>query len=262
MSSTSQGRQLTEAHRLAQAQISAAVVRRMLAARGLLTIGELDTRFGQWLTVVAPIITDGYSASAGLTANYLTRFRTAEGITAGPAIARPGPLALEHVQKSMTTNLVAAARKATTRMPVEAALNHGITESARDASRLSLKGGRRTLEIAIDSDDAIAGWARATSSSPCAYCASIAGYGARFDTKADAEREYHASCHCFAEPVFRPDDYNLPPGGDEHTETLRAAQEEADSLDEGDIRKVFAQLHANKLAAKAATEPLEIPERF
>jgi len=206
MSSTSQGRQLTEAHRLAQAQISAAVVRRMLAARGLLTIGELDTRFGQWLTVVAPIITDGYSASAGLTANYLTRFRTAEGITAGPAIARPGPLALEHVQKSMTTNLVAAARKATTRMPVEAALNHGITESA--------------------------------------------------------EREYHASCHCFAEPVFRPDDYNLPPGGDEHTETLRAAQEEADSLDEGDIRKVFAQLHANKLAAKAATEPLEIPERF
>jgi hypothetical protein len=83
------GRRLTDAHRTAQARISAATVARLHQVWPLLDVKDLDATTARWLTAALPIIEQARSTSAALAAVYLRQFRTLETGTPAPSPRLP-----------------------------------------------------------------------------------------------------------------------------------------------------------------------------
>lgn len=214
MAATAAAAHLTESHRLAQARIGSSTVRQMLAAWSVLRFDDLDGSFPDWLRVVVPLIAAQRRTSATLAANYLAVFRTLElGIAADtlrPVLADTVPL--DALTTSMLVTGPARIRSALARkVPPQKALANAAAGTAAAAMRHALNGGRETVTETVKADPKAIGWARATSGSPCAFCAMLASRGPVYKSKAGAEgnREdrlkCHDSCNCTPEPVFRPD---------------------------------------------------------
>lgn len=214
MASSPSASRLTESHRLAQARIGADTVRQMLAAWSLLRFDDLDGSFPDWLRVVIPLVAAQRRLSATLAANYLGVFRAVE-IGVGVDTLRPvlaDSLPVDALTTSMLITGPARIRSALARkVAPQKALSTAAAGAAAAAMRHALNGGRDTITETVKADARAIGWARATSGTPCSFCAMLASRGPVYKSKAGAEGsrddrvKCHDSCHCTPEPVFRPD---------------------------------------------------------
>lgn len=232
MASTPQARQLTEAHRLAQARIGAATVAQMLAAWPLLDPSNIDGTVERWLDIVTGLVQAQRRESAALAANYLTTFRALElGVAADTFTPQLDDRAqAEAVRTSMLVVGPARIRKqATEAVPQARSVAVAQAAAAREAMRHVLAGGRGTVLNGVRSDRRALGWARATSGSPCHFCAMLASRGPVYDDDTVHFRS-HGGCSCSAEPVYR-DGTDWPLGGRRYQQMWEQAKDDAAEQD-------------------------------
>jgi hypothetical protein len=239
MAATTEARRLTEAHRLGQQRIAARVVRQMFAAWPLLDPTDLDATLADWLRVTVPLIQTQRRASALLSSNYLAAYRAAElGLEVAqlaPVLAGPAPL--EQLVTSLTVTAPARIKAATGQgVRLTRAAETARTSSARAATRHALDGGRATVTDAVAADRKALGWARATSASPCSFCALIAGRGPVYKSSRTARFQPHDGCSCMPEPVFHRD-ADWPPGSRRYADVYAEAK-----AADGDTLKNFRGL--------------------
>lgn len=211
MASSSQARRLTETHRLAQARISAVAVQALRSAFLLLDPQDLDATTQEFLRTAVPIVMGQQALSAQLAAQYLAVFRRLElpGAAAMEAVIA-APLPPEQVATALTVTGPVSIKSAMARgVPLDTATKTAQANIARAGIRLVLSGGRNTITATTHADPKAIGWARATSGSPCAFCAKGAAKG--IWTERGAHMDAHDGCHCSAEPIYR-DNARLPAG--------------------------------------------------
>lgn len=234
MAATLRGRQLTELHRLAQLRLGAATVKQMLAVWRLMDPAALDAALTDWLRVAAPVIGQQYLASTALAAGYLTAYRASEIGFAAFTPTLPEPIPAKALITSLTVTGPVAVKIAIARgEKLERAMVIGETLSAAAAMRWALTGGRDTILGSIRSDRNALGWARATSGTPCAFCAMLASRGAVYRSEQTASFQAHDSCACFPEPAFSRD-ADPPPG----TERYHDLWEQSDGTLK-DFRRIY-----------------------
>lgn len=206
MAATREAQRLTEAHRLTQARLGARVAAQILTTWPLLDLDALDGSFDRWLRAVLPIIENQHATSARLGANYLDLFKKLE---LGSAARVPLVLAELSREAAATSLLV------TGPITVKSSLTRGLTlDRAADVARTRvagtafrhvLEGGRSTISDSIEADRQAHGYARATSGSPCHFCAMIASRGPVFKDEGSGAFQAHDHCSCTLEPVYRRD---------------------------------------------------------
>lgn len=242
MATTTAGRALTEAHRLAQVRLGAQTVRDLLNIFPLLDPTDLDATTARWLRVAAPIIRTRRDTSATLAANYVNIFRTLElGDKARPVVpVLAETVTAERLATSLLVTGPVALKQAMTRgVLLGQAVRTASTTSARAGMRHALNGGRDSIIETVAKDKTALGWARATSGAPCAFCAMLASRGPVYKTKTSAGGEghrYHDSCNCIPEPVYHRD-AEWPPGARQYA----ALWAEAKTMD-GDVTTNFRHL--------------------
>jgi hypothetical protein len=216
MAATQQGRRLTEAHRLGQVRIGQAMVRQMFDLWALLDPADLDGSFDRWLRAVIPAVARGRQASAGLAANYYRAFRTAEtGVLTQFQPVLVSAVPVQAVTASMTVTGPVAMRSALgSGQLFDRAVETAKASSAGSAMRHVLNAGRDTVVRSTAADDRAFGWARATSGSPCGFCAMLASRGPVYDQRT-VTFQSHDSCSCSAEPAYQRDRSSWPAGSAE-----------------------------------------------
>lgn len=238
MAATVPARRLTEAHRLAQARLGAETVVAMRAAWGVLDVDDLDGTTERWLTVARPIITTQRRQSALLSANYLRTFKALElGAGASTPIVLAGAAAVDAVTTSLLVTGPVTVKKAIARaVTLDQAMTLGSTRSAGAAMRHVLNGGRDTTQGTLDEDPQAFGWARATSGTPCAFCAMLASRGPVYKEETTATFDPHDACNCQPEPVYRRD-ADWPAGTRQYADLWQQARDA-----DGDTTIAFRRL--------------------
>lgn len=201
MALTVEGAELTEAHRLAQAQIGAETVSQMFNLWQLLDVNNLESTFAQWLDLVETVVNAQRARSAELGAAYVDTFKKLE---LGPAAVGDLTLATLVELDKLTSSMLATGPGA-----IEHALSLGVdpriaaevarARSAASAQRHANNGGRQT----ILSDKTALGWQRVCSGDPCSFCAMLASRGPVYRSVGSADFQAHDSCHCYPEPVYK-----------------------------------------------------------
>lgn len=231
MAATDRGRQLTAAHRSLQARISRDTVRAM---ENLWTVLNAESRtpdLDAWLTAVEAVLRRQHAVSADTARAYYTAFRLAEigqaGLAALPRPVFPG----EAARTSLIVTGPVRVRQGVRRgLPLDEAAQKAAIEAARTAARIALEGGRQQVLAAVNADERALGWSRATSGTPCAFCALLASRGPAYKSERTADFDPHTGCNCSAEPTFSRD-AAWPPGAAEFRELYNAAtQGETDQL--------------------------------
>jgi len=199
------GTQLTEAHRIAQLNITREALRDTLAVWPLLDPRELDATFPRYAEVMTTLLASHKQRSAFLAAEYIRAFRRAEGLTSDVDVKILDDLAR---RQALTTLLVTGpiTTKVATRdgLPPEEAAQKALEATLGEVTRIVLQGGRDTIIETVREDREAIGWARITDADPCAFCAMLASRGAVY--KEDTVGfEAHRNCGCSVEPVYDPD---------------------------------------------------------
>lgn len=236
MAATAVAARLTEAHRLAQTRLGAQTVQQMLTAWRLVDPAELDATVEGWLRIAVPLVRSQKQASARLASAYLRTYRTLE---VGPGRFTPALADTLDAQRALTSLTVTGpvkVKQATARgLGLERASALGRDGTARAAMRLALDGGRTTITDSLAVDSQAHGWARATSGSPCAFCALLAGRGPAYSEET-VSFEAHDGCSCFAEPVYDTEG-DWPAGSRRYAELYQQAK-----AADGDTASNFRQL--------------------
>lgn len=231
MAQTAAGRRLTEAHRLAQARLSALVADRVRPLWRLIDLEDVAATAPAWIDAIARLVSAQHDVSAELSRRYYRAFRTQE--VGSPPTGELDRLALN--RDALTTSLfvtgpVRIERARRRSEDVEIASKVAAASSSRAAARHALEGGRRTLVSATAGDRRALGFARATSGSPCHFCAMLAGRGPVYRSDRSASFDAHDGCACTPEPVFSRD-APWPPGARRYAEIYdEAARGESDPL--------------------------------
>lgn len=237
MAATVEAQRLTEAHRIAQTRLGARTVTQLVDAWALIDPADLDGTTERWLLTASRLIQAQRTASAQLAANYLTTFRRLE-------LGRPGTLQLVVAERldaqqaltSLTVTGPVRVKLATARgMTIEEASRAGMVDATRAGMRLALDGGRSTIVDSLRNDPQAHGWARATSGSPCAFCAMLASRGPAYSEET-VSFEAHDGCSCTAEPVYDPS-ADWPSGTRQYADLWQQAKGA-----EGDTTIAFRQL--------------------
>ena len=194
---------LTETHRAAQARLSARTYAEIQQLWELLDPADLDRTVDTWIRAVLAAVGTARGRSARFAAAYLTAFRAAEvGLsTWAPTLAAAAPD--EAVATSLVVTGPVAIRSSLARgVPERTAIDRALASSTRAALRHALNGGRDTIVASLRSDPKAVGFARVTSSRPCAFCAMLASRGAVYLSEASAAFRCHDGCHCQPEPAY------------------------------------------------------------
>ena len=197
---TQAGVLLTEAHRLAQAKLSAEVVADLLKVWPLLDPNALDATVDRWLTASHAIVAKKHGDSAALAREYLRRFRAVElgtPITAWTPPAAPAA-AIDAIRTSLVVQGPVRIKAAmVARTPLEQAVQTAAGTSSAAGSRHALTGGRDTITEAAKVDERAQGLRRVTSGDSCKFCSMLA-------TRTDFTYEFkaHDGCHCQSQPVY------------------------------------------------------------
>ncbi|HOY80498.1 MAG TPA: ADP-ribosyltransferase [Rhodoglobus sp.] len=142
--------------------------------------------------------------SAALAADYIKKFRIAEGFPGGPIVGMQD-FDEEWAKKSMSYN---GSNK------VQSLINQGMSPAAAmakvapiamaAAQRLTLGGGRRVLDQSALANPVSSGWRRVSSGSACAFCAMLVSRGPAYKSEksAGAGRHWHKKCGCTVEEIF------------------------------------------------------------
>lgn len=225
MSATVEARRLTEAHRRAQAAIGAQTVALMANIWPLLDPEDLDGTFERWLRAATPVIQGQRSTAARLAANYLDLFKKLElGTGATLPLVLAGPAPVEAVSTSLLVTGPVSVKSAMTRgVDLVRAMDVAQARSAAAAMRHAGNGANETITATAEADRQALGWARATSASPCSFCALVAGRGPVYKSEGTANFEPHDACNCRPEVVYR-DDAQWPPGSQRFADVYAEAK--------------------------------------
>lgn len=201
MASSDAAARLTEAHRLAQVDVSTRTVGMMARAwDAVMDPFDLDVTTPEWLRLGDAIVRTQAQTSARLSARYYSLFRRLE-LDATFPVEPVVNLPAEQVATSLRVTGPVAAQRAQVSETTERAMQIGRSMSSRSASRLALSGGRDTISGAIAGDPRCVGYARATGGLACSFCSMLASRGAVY--KADTVTfRAHDGCNCTAEPRF------------------------------------------------------------
>lgn len=192
MATTTEGRRLTEQHRILQRRLAALTVAQMRQLWRLLDPENLPASSEDWLTATVAMIERNHAASAALSARYFVQFRQTE-VRDGAFQLPPAPI-LNREQATTSLTVTGISRVAEGKTAVDTA--------AAAAVRLALNGGRGMLVDAVEADPVALGWIRVTDGDPCAFCALLASRGPTFKSRGSAGFQAHDSCACTAEPVY------------------------------------------------------------
>lgn len=217
MASTDDGRRLTEAHRLAQLRIGVDTSRRMQNLWVLLNAEGRTPSVNEWLDAVTIVLGRQFNLSADTARAYYTSFRLAEIGEAGFAARGVPTMSLDAARVSMVATGPVWLRDSIRRgRTVTEASRAAMIQSAREAMRIALDGGRQQIIQSVDEDRRALGWSRVTDGKPCAFCAMLASRGPVFSERTVRFRA-HASCSCTAEPAYSRNQ-EWPPGAREFRE--------------------------------------------
>lgn len=195
------GRRLTDAHRIAQVQLSARTVARLIMVWPLLDLSDLDGTAQRWLTAIEPIISQAHGVSSALASAYLSQLRTLEVGEALPTTSAP-TLNAEAVRTSLLVQGPVAVKAAMTAgRDLAMAGQTASYTSAAAGSRHALSGGRDLIKSAVQSDPRVQRMRRVTSAKACDFCKRIAAYA---ETNPALWHDFrgHDGCHCQPEPVY------------------------------------------------------------
>lgn len=203
MASTAEGRELTEAHKVAQIGIGAraAAEARILWSR--LDINDLDGSTPYWLASNVRAVNKRVAQSQQVAGEYLNDYRQAEiGLAATVVLGAPlgTPDALQLSGPVRIKRLIAGG------MGAQEAYDGAFTKFEGMVRRQSMMGGRLTVAKTAGRDRRAVGWRRVTDGNPCAFCAMLASRGPVYKDAAAADGlMYHAHCGCTAEPEYSND---------------------------------------------------------
>lgn len=131
----------------------------------------------------------------------MVEFRSAEGAPAAPVVVG-APLAASQIEVNLrSTTVVALKRAAANGVDQDLAMQRAFVSSSGSSSRLSLSGGRGTIDLTSKTDPNAEGWARVTSGKTCAFCSLLAARGPVYKSDTVGFRT-HDYCDCGAELVY------------------------------------------------------------
>jgi hypothetical protein len=197
--------QLTDAHRVAQANIALDSVGQLTAAwKTLMTPSNLDN-YATYMQAMTGVIKSGRETSAQVAAAYYDTMRTlydVEGLY-DPVIVDAAPDV--QIQTSLlVTGPVRVKTLLASGDSMNAALMKALLASAGATTRLVADAGRGTVRGNVLADDQAEAWRRVTDGHPCSFCAMLAGRGAVYKSAENAGEgdPYHDHCLCTVEPQF------------------------------------------------------------
>lgn len=192
-------RQLTEAHRLAQVNLRKATIVTMSSRWFLLDYDNLDGTTDLWLDAITPLVDRLNKQSSALARTYYRTHRIA--LIGGHFDPPTVSLDFDAFHVSMRATGPATVKAWTGRTSPSEAMRKGMAASSTSASRHVLSGSRDTLIVSSQSDPRVTSWSRATSASPCGFCAMLATR-TDYNTESSASFSAHDSCGCQPEPVY------------------------------------------------------------
>lgn len=237
MASTRRAAQLTEAHRLAQARLGVKTSAQLVDAWSLIDPVDLDGTVERWMRTATQLVGAQRAESARLAAGYLDAFRRLELKKAKALdLVVAERLDAQQALTSLTVTGPVRVKAATARgVALDVASDLGMVGSAQAGMRLALDGGRSTIVDTLRGDPQAHGWARATSGSPCAFCAMLASRGPAYSEES-VSFEAHDGCSCFAEPVYDTE-ADWPAGSRQYADIWQQAK-----AADGDTTSNFRQL--------------------
>lgn len=212
MSLTQQGERLTEAHRLAQVQVSRQVLAQLVTLWPLLAVDDVDATRERWLEAAVRAVTNGAVQSVEVARRYYEAFRAAE-------IGGTLPAAVAAVEVAPDASRIASRLESAGPIGVKQATARGSVTPARDAlvqvlgvgQRETLQPSREVIEWMMSEDERANKYARVTSGKACAFCLMLASRGPVYSKDTGGFRS-HDACACSLEPEFDgAGRYNLPP---------------------------------------------------
>lgn len=192
---------VTQAYRARSQQLSLAVVGEVAKAWRLLDPVNVDKTWPAVSKIVTQLVARGYSASQALAVTYLQTHAAVSGVD---LTALLGPtIDLGRVQTSLdVTGPYAVKVAARAGQPPAQAAATALVRISGAASRLSLLGGRSTVQRTVMGRKEITGWSRITSGRACDFCSMLAGRGFVYkETTVDFPSHDH--CSCSSEPGYR-----------------------------------------------------------
>jgi hypothetical protein len=198
VATTALGRQLTNAHRIAQARIGASTVAQAIAVYSLLDVEDLDATTAAWLSTMLALIQSQRVKSSAAAAQYLQALRIAEiGEPFTPRLARPA--AQDQLSTSMlVTGPIGLKANMARGIPLTRAVDLSVAAVAGAAMRHTLNAARETISRTSRADTFIEHWERIVSSDACDWCQNLANERMSPDT----QFESHDACHCMNEPQY------------------------------------------------------------
>lgn len=198
-------RRLTEAHRVAQANIALDSVGQLTAVwKTLMLPSNLDS-YATYMQAMTHVIESGRATSAQVAAAYYDTHRALLGIDGDYASTLAEDAAVEQIETSL---LVMGPIRAKSLIgsgdSIAAALNKALIGSAGMTTRLVADAGRETIRQNVINDAQARGWQRIVDGDPCTFCQMLADRGAVYgsESSAGADDPYHDHCLCTVEPVY------------------------------------------------------------
>lgn len=200
MASTAEGRELTEAHKLAQIGVGARAAAEAYILWNRLDINDMDGSTPYWLASNVRAVNQRMVQSQSVAGAYLNDYRQAEiGLAARVVLGAPKGTAdaLFFAGPVRIKRLIAGG------MGAQEAYDSAFTKFGGMVRRQSMMGGRLTVARTAGADRRAVGWRRVTDGNPCAFCAMLASRGPVYKDAAAADGlMYHAHCGCSAEPAY------------------------------------------------------------
>lgn len=206
MAATPQAAAITRLYRTQVRALSAAAIADAVRVAPLLDPAALAETSRAWVDALLALIVVRRPAAEGLAIQYLRAFKAAElGAAAGPVVPIAEPLDERVARAALLRSGPTAIRIGLTAgKTVDAAAATARAVSAAESSRQVLAAGDGLIQRTTVADRQALGWARATSGSPCAFCAMLASRGPVYSATS-GDFKPHGACHCTAEPVYRGD---------------------------------------------------------
>lgn len=187
MALTLQGRELTDAHRIAQAEAAAKWVSLgSVLTTDLIDPANIDRTAPVWFGAITVLLNQAMAESQALAAAYLPAFRAAE---IGD-LAELMPLDLAEIDSGAALHRVSlvpamAKKQIAEEKPGQQAIDDAFWLIAGALQRDVLNVGR---EVVVGSAEAspISRWRRVTDADPCAFCAMLASRGPAYSSAAAA----------------------------------------------------------------------------
>ena len=199
MARTREGRELTEAHRVAQVKVRNRVEREVKKQTHLVDLSDISGSY-EWKLNLLGIVRDGYSDSVNLATDYVPQFAIAETGSAESAVIPEFDASA--VDLTIRAQGDAAIKKAIgAGVEPQAALLQAVPSLAGWLGQQAAAGGRLVVTDTVKYSGKSGRWRRVAGGVACAFCGMLAGRGPVYTADTVLFRS-HKHCGCGAEQVF------------------------------------------------------------